>query len=73
MKNDIIKEVKKTMERYGAKHAIYGIVKWNGEKEVIECASDANYHASDKSFEEEVRYLRNIRGAQMIYAVHAQN
>lgn len=71
MTNEMIKQVKKNMKRYGAKHAIYGIVKWNGEKEIIESAANANYHATDKAFEEEVEYLKKWRGAQMVYAVHA--
>lgn len=73
MNKDIIQQVKKTMKQYGAKHAILGIVKWNGDKEIIENAADANYHATDNAFEEEVAYLKKWRGAQMVYAVHAQN
>lgn len=73
MKKAIIAQIKKTMKQYGAKHAIYGIVKWNGEKEMVEDASNANYHATDFSFEEEVKYLENWRGAQMVYAIHAQD
>ena len=69
----LIKEVKKTMKRYGAKHAIYGIKKWNGELELIEQAADANYYATDRTFEEEASFLRNCRKAQMIYALHAQD
>ena len=72
MKN-IKMQVKKIMQMYGARHAIYGIVKWNGEKEMIEDARDANYHATDRAFEEEVKYLTKCRDAQMVYAIHAQD
>jgi hypothetical protein len=72
MKN-IKTQIKKVMKAYGAKHAIYGIVKWNGEKEMVEDAHNANYHATDRAFEDEVKYLMNCRGAQQIYAIHAQD
>lgn len=73
MTKELLAQIKKTMKRYGAKHAIYGIVKWNGEKEIVEDASNANYHVTDFSFEDEVKYLKNCRGAQTIYAIHAQD
>lgn len=73
MKNEILNQIKKTMKQYGAKHAIYGIVKWNGEKEIVEDASNANYFTTDFAFEDEVKYLKNWRDAQTVYAIHAQN
>lgn len=73
MTNEVIKQIKKIMKQRGAKHAIYGIVKWNGEKEITDNAHDANFHYTDASFEDEVKYLKNWRGAQMIYAIHAQD
>jgi hypothetical protein len=73
MQKELLAQIKKTMKQYGAKHAIYGIVKWNGETEIVEDAYNANYHATDFSFEDEVKYLVNVRGAKMVYAIHSQN
>ena len=50
MKNEILNQIKKTMKQYGARHAIYGIVKWNGENEIVEDASNANYFVPDSAF-----------------------
>lgn len=73
IKKELIAQIKKIMKQYGAKHAIYGIVTWNGETVIVEDAYSANYHATDFSFEDEVKYLENCRGAQMVYAIHSQD
>ena len=70
---DMKMQIKKLMKKYGAKHAIYGIVKWNGEIEMVENAYNANYHVTNFSFEDEVNYLLNCRNAKMVYAIHTQD
>lgn len=67
----MLNKVKRIMKQYGARHAIYGIVNWKGEREYADNERNVEYCYSDKEFERYVSYLMNIKGAQQIYAMHA--
>ena len=70
---EFIERVKKTMKRYNAKHAVYGVVNWQNKKEFAEHEINAHYFYSDREFEDFVKYLKKHDGVQMVYAIHAQD
>ena len=63
-------ELKALLKRYNAKHIIYGVIDWKGEKQ-MRTEKNFIFCVTDKDFEREVKYLQNVDGVQMIYAVHA--
>lgn len=63
-------ELKALLKRYNAKHIIYGVIDWKGEKQ-MRAEKDLIFCATDKAFEREVKYLQNADFVKLIYAVHA--
>lgn len=68
---EFLLKLKSIMKEMEAKHVIYGIVNWKGNKEIAKTASACNFYTTEKGFEEAVNYYTNIEKVKMIYALHA--